>query len=594
MGRVGSTRVRRITLLTSLTLLLMVVIVAFLATPVHATTLEKLSLDQLAQRASVIVVARTTQTSVESLTADGLTGSYLQTRVGAQVLEVLKGSPAATLSITVPGGQTRGISALVDGMPAFTPGETSLLFLDKKHRVIGGFQGKLSIIEGMVERLGQPLGQVKGRIAKAVGQRATAMKGTTASSFPSIHEKRTLPQPLPNQAAQALPEGFLPLSFVDGFESGTGAWTKEGSPTWAQDSYRHSVGSYSAYCIGSSYNGPAHYPANVDAVMYKGPFDLSGTTAGTFEFDLWLDSELGYDGILFGVSLDGQTYYPDGRTGNSGGWDHIVMDLTAIETDTGTLDVTGRSQVWLVFEFLSDESDEGGPYEGAYVDQVKLTSTAPVIPTIRSISPTSASAGTGSRVTITGSTFGTTPGATGSVNFFFDFGETIPGNIISWSSTSIVAEVPVGEVDGYPGSAGSGPVTVTDSSGAKSAGKDFQVTFGYGQAKWSTPYAGFRINPNTPDTTSEKNLVDAAAATWSDSSAFVLNDTGLCSTTDYLNDGENDLFWSSTLLPDGVIAATVPVVSGSTITEVDMIFNDYYPWGDGLGRKHGCADGRPA
>ena len=211
-----------------------------------------------------------------------------------------------------------------------------------------------------------------------------------------------------------------------------------------------------------------------------------------------------------------------------------------------------------------------------------LTDANPVAATITGISPGSASAGTGSTVTITGSHFGAAPGALGSVNFFYRSGQpTIPGDIVSWSDTSIVARVPVGAVNGYDGSAGSGPVTVTNADGATSPGYDFQVTFGYGEARWADPSVSFRVNPNCQDTSQEQALIDAAAATWSGPSVFVFTDAGTCSTSDFYDDGQNDLFWSSEMLASGVIAAALPEVSGSTISETDVCFNDYYLWGDG-------------
>ncbi|MBN1632333.1 MAG: IPT/TIG domain-containing protein, partial [Thermoleophilia bacterium] len=172
-------------------------------------------------------------------------------------------------------------------------------------------------------------------------------------------------------------------------------------------------------------------------------------------------------------------------------------------------------------------------------------------PVITGITPGSAPAGTGDKVVVTGSGFGS---SAGSVDFYYKTGQTISGPIISWSDTAIVVEVPVGEVDDYWASAGSGPVTVTTAGGLTSAGYQFNVTFSYGQVRWLYSSVGFRVNPNCPDTSQERALIDAAAATWSAPTGFDFTDVGTCSTTSpIVDDGHNDLFWSSTILPSGVI-----------------------------------------
>ncbi len=161
--------------------MLMVVILAviaavFLAAPANATTLEKLTIDQLAQRAAAIVVAETSSVSGELVTlGDGPAArSYPQTRVSARVVKVLKGDVGRTVSATVLGGTVNGITALVEGMPTFTPGETSLLFLDDQGRVIGGCQGKLLVVAGMVPDLGQSLLLTEYDIATGLGQASPA------------------------------------------------------------------------------------------------------------------------------------------------------------------------------------------------------------------------------------------------------------------------------------------------------------------------------------------------------------------------------------------------------------------------------------
>ncbi len=317
----------------------------------EATVLESLTLEQLAQRATSVVVAQVVETPprVALAGAAGTSATMVQTYFDLRVLDVIKGSAPAGITVPVMGGQMGEYRVEVDGMPEFTAGQTCMLFLDAQDRVIGGMQGKLDVTGGMVPGLSQSLTSVRASIGRAL----SATGGVN-----------------PLKAAAA-----------------------------------------TLYVVAPS--------AEQSAALVGGV------------------------GVL-------------------------------------------------------------------------------AVPTIAGISPGSAPAGTGATVTITGTGFGTNQG-TGSVKFFYRSGQpNISAPIVSWSDTCIVAEVPVGTINGYPASASSGPVIVTNSSGQTSAGYDFQVTFGYGSLRWHTSDVGFRVNPNTADTTQERAMIDAAAATWSVPARFEL------------------------------------------------------------------------
>ncbi len=203
-------------------------------------------------------------------------------------------------------------------------------------------------------------------------------------------------------------------------------------------------------------------------------------------------------------------------------------------------------------------------------------------PVISSMTPSNVSAGTSDVVTISGGGFGATEG---SVDFYFRSGYAdIPAVITSWSDTTIVCEVPK--------SAGSGAVTVTNSSGQTSLDYAYDVGFSFGGAAWSAGVLSetYHINPNCLDAgASETTLVDAAAATWSAASMFQFVNGGACSST--LNPSEynssNDIYWAS----EGFSGSTLAwnrywYFSGTPynrIIESDIVFNDYYAWGDGTG-----------
>ena len=208
-------------------------------------------------------------------------------------------------------------------------------------------------------------------------------------------------------------------------------------------------------------------------------------------------------------------------------------------------------------------------------------------PQITAITPKSASAGTNTHVPIQGSGFGDHQSG-GSVNFFYQEGQpSIPGQVVSWSDTSIVCSVPIGVVNGYSGSAGSGPVTVTAASGQTSAGFDFQVTFADSGMRWVSSGMSYRINPNCDDTPNEQAMVDAAAKTWNAVSKFKFSDVGTCGTTSTPTaDGHNDVFWSATEVAYGIAAVTArwyATDNPSRVIEADICFNDGagMQWGDG-------------
>jgi len=205
------------------------------------------------------------------------------------------------------------------------------------------------------------------------------------------------------------------------------------------------------------------------------------------------------------------------------------------------------------------------------------------VPQILSISPSIASAGTDSVVTIDGSNFGTTQGA-GKVEFFYKSEQPkIEAPIVSWSDTQIRCKVPVATVNGYHASSSSGPVTVTADAAGMSSGYTFKVTFGYGDIKWpeTHPYISYEINENTPNCVGEGAAVIAAANEWSNRGArFTFVYGGPTNATDYSYNGHNEIMWSS--VGEGAISVAVFWFSGSDLLECDIVFDDSHIW---------CTDG---
>ena len=201
------------------------------------------------------------------------------------------------------------------------------------------------------------------------------------------------------------------------------------------------------------------------------------------------------------------------------------------------------------------------------------------VPSITLISPSSASAGTGTVVTISGSDFGNNRG-NGKVEFFYKSGEPkIESNrYVSWTDTRIECEVPIGTINNYAASAGSGLVTITTANGSSSSGYNYAISFSYGAVKWSGNPAivHFRINENTNDLVGEGAEIISAASTWGAAGAnFAFVYDGATTRTYATSDGINEIMWGST---SGYLAYATYWYSSGNIVEADIVFNKSYNW----------------
>lgn len=111
-----------------------------------ATTLAPLKLEEMAQKATVVVRARCFRVSTER------TGGELWTVSEFEVVKALKGQVGGIVSVRMPGGRGDGIVSHVDAVPAFSPGEEAYLFLwnreGEPHRVLGWTQGTFRVTRG--------------------------------------------------------------------------------------------------------------------------------------------------------------------------------------------------------------------------------------------------------------------------------------------------------------------------------------------------------------------------------------------------------------------------------------------------------------
>src|ERR1700736_5638663 len=116
---------------TSLRTILKLAILMSGATTIHATTLARLSIDQLAAAADA--TARLRCTSVESRWENG----QIWTITSFDVVETMKGALPTQITVRLPGGRVGHLTATVDGTPKFSPGDEVVAFLEKSRA--GGF-----------------------------------------------------------------------------------------------------------------------------------------------------------------------------------------------------------------------------------------------------------------------------------------------------------------------------------------------------------------------------------------------------------------------------------------------------------------------
>ncbi|MHC4752127.1 MAG: DNRLRE domain-containing protein, partial [Planctomycetota bacterium] len=359
-------------------------------------------------------------------------------------------------------------------------------------------------------------------------------------------------------------------------------------------------------------NQRGFYSREYSSTSYRPRLEIVYTTAAQSAtiWDAWWSNEvdengdgyvrsarLNWDPDVVGCSGSLSVYekiYWKYRTSST--WNLITTTSPHTITDCATSDIQYRNinggshneYDWKIEIYRNGESSPDYTRDPSndsdlndYAMETAIEDTPTPVPTITSISPAIASAGTDTQVTIIGTNFGASQG-TSKVEFFYRSGQPkIEAPVVSWSDTQIVCIVPIDTVSGYPASAGSGPVTVTTSNGT-SNGHIFRVTFSYGGMKWVSllgpPLVGYRINENTSDCTGEGAAVQAAANTWNNAGAsFGFRYDGTHANTTSSFNFSDEIMWGTTTLP-GAIAEATYWSSLGVILECDVVFNDSLSW----------------
>ncbi|MBQ4820917.1 matrixin family metalloprotease [Aquimarina sp. MMG016] len=220
-------------------------------------------------------------------------------------------------------------------------------------------------------------------------------------------------------------------------------------------------------------------------------------------------------------------------------------------------------------------------------------------PAISNFSPTSASAGTQTVLTINGSNFGTVAGTVSFPNANaggLSYTDALSSEIISWSDTQIQVQV--------PSLAGTGAIQVTNSTAETgTSNANLTVTYSHLNATFSAeafPTAlqdddgngGFTFQYHTDfDTSSAKSYFEEAFALWNCESNinFVFGST---TTTDVsVDDGVNIVrFDNGSELPINVLGrvttrflGSCPTTNRMVVKELDVTWNDDINWYYGSG-----------
>src|SRR5687768_1790780 len=125
------------------------VLLTALATVSRATTVERLTLDDLARRSQSVVqgVVRGSRTYWSP------DGKLILTNTTIEVTEAIKGQAGRTIDVTTVGGRIGDTVLHVSGMPAFTSGENTIVFVERSSgylTVLGLGQGKFTVSNGEV------------------------------------------------------------------------------------------------------------------------------------------------------------------------------------------------------------------------------------------------------------------------------------------------------------------------------------------------------------------------------------------------------------------------------------------------------------
>ena len=451
------------------------------------------------------------------------------TEVYMEILEQIKGNLKNDIyKIKILGGSVGEITQVVEDMPYFLKGEEFILFL-KEDQILKNFQGKIFVKDKKVFYKGREY--IKDEFIKGLKNRIKD------SNYPILSNLiKAKPTVLKVESGRKSSTSVLSQATAKIFSAG---W--EGEIDYDGDGYKQYSKLY--YDVDAS---DRNSTLNVWEKIY---WRVSGDTGWILLYATDVRTIKGNDPDGVSISIEGPS--------------HGLYDF--------------KIEVFREGQSVPDDymdpsvNSELSNYKMELPSEDSMGSGAVII----SISPEKASAGTDSEVVIKGIGFEDSQGL-GKVEFFYQYGEPlISASINSWENSEIKCDVPIGTINKYAASAGSGPVKVTTNSGFESNEYDFRVTFSYGKAKWpgTNPIVDYYIGENISSWT---EAIKKAGNTWSAEAFFTLNYAGTTPNTKSSKNNKNEIMFSK--LGSNTIGQASYWFSGSRILECDLILNSDMKW----------------
>jgi hypothetical protein len=121
-------------------------VLTFCMWPLQSATLERLSLDDMIAKSTLIVRGKVARASAAA------SGPVIYTHYTVQVSERMKGQAGSTIDVTVPGGTANGLRQTFAGAPTLKPGDDFVFFLytgrDGRTTILGLTQGLFALDGG--------------------------------------------------------------------------------------------------------------------------------------------------------------------------------------------------------------------------------------------------------------------------------------------------------------------------------------------------------------------------------------------------------------------------------------------------------------
>ena len=146
-------------------------VLAALACPLAGTTLQQLTLDEMAQKSTQIVRGKA------QISSSALRGSMIYTHYKVLVTEQWKGNSVSQVDVAVPGGTVNGRRQAFAGTPVFADGQEYIFFLWTSRtgltQIIGLSQGKFDVQPGAAGALMVSRAPASDRLLDASGKEVT-------------------------------------------------------------------------------------------------------------------------------------------------------------------------------------------------------------------------------------------------------------------------------------------------------------------------------------------------------------------------------------------------------------------------------------